>query len=214
MPLQELICPACGAPLPKKFRFTRMIVCEYCNNTILLNADSLEAVKQKVLLADYDSFVKIHSFFHWGDNLMEIIGRVRYQYEAGFWDEWLLVENSKDQYWWLHEDEGDFAIFIENPEEETEKFYTYEELKIGSEIYINDFLNKVFLCEKAQATIAGFEGEIPYVIAPSQTMHYVDGIYKGKMVSLEYIGDKCYIYVGIPISAKAALESLKKSLAE
>jgi hypothetical protein len=142
---------------------------------------------------------------------MEVIGRIRYQYDSGFWDEWLLLDTINPyEYWWLHEDEGDFTIFIENPQEMIDNFYRYDELNVGAEIQINAYLSKVFLCEKAEASVMGYEGEIPYPVRTGDKIDYVDGFCEGKIVSLEFIAGKCYVYIGIPLGIRAVVNSIRK----
>jgi DNA-directed RNA polymerase subunit RPC12/RpoP len=212
MSIQQYNCPSCGAPLPQKFRYTRLLVCDYCKSTILLNADSLQCLQEKVLLTDYHSLIKLHSFFFWNQTKMEVIGRIRYQYDSGFWDEWLLLDTANSyEYWWLHEDEGDFTMFIENPEEMIENFYRYDELKVGAEVRINNTnLLNVFLCEKSEASVMGYEGEIPYPVRTGEKIYYVDGFCGGKIVSLEFIDKKCYVYIGTPLGITDVVNSIKK----
>lgn len=178
-----------------------MVICDYCGQTNFINADSLEAMGKQVKLVDYGSRLRIGANGSLNGNSFYVLGRMRFNYGDGYWDEWLLdIPNLPEEYYWLQEDEGEFLLFheIENEEEEPADF---EDLEPGMVMEYGDF--DVFITEKRQATVNGGEGEIPFQVIPDEQVDFVDGIGKGFAISIEYLPDDEEVYYGeiIPFDA-------------
>lgn len=184
MAFQTLNCPSCGAQLELQYRHSRMVVCNYCSQTSYLNAGSTEAVGKKIVLADYGSVLSVGKRGKLNDKPFQVLGRLRFDYQDGFWDEWLVwFDGSEFADYWLQEDEGEFVLF--SKKELQVEAPVFEKVKVGSLISVNS--QAVFITEKSRATINGGEGELPFQVVPGEKADFVDGIAGGKPASLEYM---------------------------
>lgn len=207
---EELNCASCGAPLDRALRYTRMLVCDYCGATNLLNAGSLEAAHEKVLLTDYGSPVELYKTVTIDGGVYEARGRVRYAYEDGFWDEWLLHSKAEPEaLYWLHEDEGEFLLYqaLYDPEDpetllspESAKF---EDFVVGQQYELNG--RNVFVSEKSRGKVVGSEGELPFQVLPGESADFVDGYWAKQelFLSLEFFPEGGYLYAGREVSLDA-----------
>ncbi len=205
MAFKEFNCPSCGAALQLEYRFTETVICPYCQQSSHWTGENFEAKGEKVILADYGSkfSVGLQASF-WGTKLGErkeykfkVLGRVRFEYNDGFWDEWLLrVEGYEENEYWLQEDEGEFFLFKKF--DNLPSVSDYNELKVG--MYIDWEEYKMFISEKAKAQIVGGEGELPFRVIPGEQCDFIDGILLREAipVSIEYLPDnKKAFYVTI-----------------
>jgi len=83
----SLNCPSCGATLAVQDRFTKVVICEYCGQTSVLKNRSLDPTGKKVSLADVQSEFSIGREGTLRGSNFKVLGRLRYDYEDGYWDE-------------------------------------------------------------------------------------------------------------------------------
>ncbi|MDJ1503959.1 DUF4178 domain-containing protein [Xanthocytophaga agilis] len=198
MPLPPLNCPSCGAMLELKYRHSKMVVCKYCGQTSYLNVDSLFTVGSPIVLVDYGSVLSVGKRGKIKNKPFEVVGRLRFDYEDGFWDEWLLIMDNEAEIW-LQEDEGEFVLFRKKNLSDPPQ---YTSLVVGSITAIET--DDVFLTEKNKAVINGGEGELPFQVVAGEKADYVDGIVVGKklIASLEYMPDGVVYNVAEPLTMK------------
>ncbi len=193
MAFQTLNCPSCGAQLELQYRYSRMVVCSYCGQTSYINAGSANPVGGKILLANYGSLLSVGKRGKLKGQPFEVLGRLRFNYEDGFWDEWLILfDASEFTNYWLQEDEGEFILYIK--QELTGQAPVFEKVTVGTPIVVNN--QTVFVTEKNQATINGGEGELPFQVVPGEKADYIDGIAAGEPVSIEYMPGQVELNTG------------------
>jgi Domain of unknown function (DUF4178) len=195
-----LNCPSCGALLELKYRHSRMVVCRYCGQTSYINANTLTAVGTPILLADYGSVLSVGKKGKINGKPFEVLGRLRFDYEDGFWDEWLIsLDGQWDVESWLQEDEGEFTLFRKQAIAAPPAYYS---LQVGTMATIGD--QKTFISEKNKAVINGGEGELPFQIIAGEEADFVDGIIIGKKMtfSLEYMPGEIMFTIGEPLNQK------------
>ncbi len=193
MEKQTFACPSCGGTLELKYRFSKMAVCGYCNQTSFVENGQLKLAGDKNELANYGSKLSLAAKGTLiGKNFM-IIGHVRFEYFGGFWDEWLVDMDGQTDEFWIHEDEGDLILYTKM---ETKSIPDYQEFKIGTAI---EFVGKrLFPTEKNKAQILGGEGELPYRVLPNQQADFVDGIFygEGTVFSFKFLPEETQFYKG------------------
>ncbi len=161
-----------------------MVVCSYCGQTNYINAGGTQAAGEKILLADYGSVVSVGKRGKLKGKLFQVLGRLRFNYEDGFWDEWLIwFDGIEFTDYWLHEDEGEFTLFSKKELRDTPP--VFGQVKVGTLIALNG--HNIFVTEKNKATINGGEGELPFQVIPGEKADYIDGIEKGEPISIEYL---------------------------
>ncbi len=199
MSSKTINCPSCGAPLELKYRFSKMAVCGYCGQNTYLNSDTDQQAQGKVSpLIDYGSKFSVNQTITIKGNKFEIIGRIRFVYPDGFWDEWFLINKDKpDTEYWLQEDEGEFILFGRN--DNVKEFPDFHSTKVGSTHAA--FGEKVFVNEKNTAQVMGGEGELPFQVVPGEKADFIDGIVikKGQPISYEYLPKETVLYIGFDV---------------
>jgi len=189
-------CPSCGGKLELKTPYAKMVACGYCGQTSYINAGALEAKGAPIVLADYGSPLKVGMKCKIKNQLYEILGRVRFDYADGFWDEWVLALDG--QYHlplvWLQEDEGDYVLF--EPMDSTVP--EFQNVKVGQTF--NFKTGKGLITEKHQATVNGSEGLLPFLVISGEKADFVDAILDGGVpVSIEYLPEQTEFHYGTPI---------------
>jgi len=192
---QQINCPSCGAALKLKYHASKMVVCNYCGQTSFLNADRWTAQGDKTVLADYGSVLAVGRTGKIKDKPFTVLGRLRVTYSGGFWDEWLLQKDDSTVAW-LQEDEGDFTLFV--PTNFKGTLPDYLSVRVGQELPLQDY--PFFVMEKNQLKVQGGEGELPFQVVPGQPGAYVEGVAKGKPMSIEYLADETTLNRGTPVA--------------
>ena len=167
-------CASCGASLPVQYRYSKMVVCSYCGQTSYLVGDEATAQGIKIILADYGSILKTGAFITLKTKKARVMGRLRFEYAGGFWDEWMLLLDGEDpaNEVWLQEDEGEFILY--RKQNNAPLTATYDDFVVGQTTTINE--KEIFVAEKHRATICGGEGELPFRVKPGEKADFVDGI--------------------------------------
>lgn len=184
----QLNCPSCGAGIDVAYRHTKRVVCPFCGQTNVLNAEQqLDPNGPKQLpLVDYGSPLRVGAVGTVNGQDFKVMGRLRFEYPDGFWDEWLLrIGTDRQTRYWLHEDEGDFVLF--KPLEIAVNQMGFNQMEVGRPGPIGGI--RVFITEKRTATLQGAEGEMPFDIAAGSSANFVDGLEGGKLYSIEYYAD-------------------------
>ena len=110
--MQIVPCPSCGAQLQFRSPASVMAVCEYCQTTVLKDADSVKDLgKMSALLEDY-SPLQIGSSGIFGGNAFTVIGRIQLRYAEGMWNEWYLLFNDGKPAW-LGDASGQYMLTTE-----------------------------------------------------------------------------------------------------
>jgi hypothetical protein len=198
----NLSCPTCGGPIEVEFKFVKSVVCDYCGQTNYLNPEAKldPRGEQQTPLVDYGSILAKGARGHIRAFSFRVRGRLRYAYPGGFWDEWLvLIEGDEQSEYWLQEDEGEFTFF--RREDPGEAIPAFPNLTVGESYTLGGYQG-LFIREKSRATIAGGEGELPFMVLPGEQADFVDGIYKGQLISLEYLQDETEFTVGHPVDVQ------------
>ncbi len=197
-------CPACGASAPITSQNAKIFACSYCGQTSVINVSGLEAIGQQVLLVDYGSKLQVGNNYKLDSKSFTVLGRVRYNYKDGFWDEWLCdFYKGSDSLSWLHEDEGDFMLLESIQNNSIQSFISsnigFANFKVGSNYKIGEY--STFITEKLVTEVNGSEGQLPFLVIPKQKVSILDGIIDNNTtISIEFTQDGTFVYKGTPIS--------------
>ncbi len=190
MATEQYSCPSCGGPLTLESRFSKMVICPYCGQTCLVSAAGLDPTGQTGTLADFPSMLAIGAKGTLRGEPFHVLGRLRYKYDDGFWDEWFIQLGGR--FIWLQEDEGTFTSFAK--ETITAELPAFGDIQVGKSLNVNG--RQIFVTEKNEAMIAGGEGELRFSIKPGERVDYVDGTADGKVISIEFAPDEINLSVG------------------
>jgi len=181
-------CPNCGNILNIVSKHLKMVKCYSCNSTISLNSKGELNITKSVKLREEPSLIKLNRYFKIDDTKYYPAGKIRYSYGRGFWEEWFVISDNKEEYW-LSVDEGEFIL------EQKKKI----DIKIDNplKIEIGTMLNGYVVQEKGQGECVGFEGELPKFVKVGDIHSYLhlDGGY-GKIITYEYSDNEIETFEG------------------
>ncbi len=189
-------CPSCGAPIEIKNRFSKVLVCDYCGTHSKIGSDSLSVAGKYPKLAEFPSQFSIGCTGTILEKSFSALGRMRYNYGSGHYDEWFIEYDGETA--WLTEDEGSYTLFTEM--QEVSDFPDITTVRAGQSVTINN--KKVMIKEKGKAKVDGGEGELLFYIEPGTEVTYIDGISEGKKVSIEATEEEIEFFTGRPLLKK------------
>ena len=185
-------CPSCGAPADDVDRFAAMAVCEYCGGAFYFKDEAVLAMGKMAIMVEYPTPFYIHATGSFRKKEFQIIGRLRYRYAKGFWDEWYLRFDD-DTYKWFVEDEMEFSM--EEEVKTPENLPAFDMLYPGCPLIIDK--HNLQVDELDVAKLEGAEGSIPFVITKDTMFQYADASQDEYTVTIEYAEDGPEIYQGI-----------------
>jgi len=191
--MANLVCASCGAALEIENQFIRTVTCTFCGSSYLVSgSESLNPMGKGATLADYPSRLRVGMTGKIKGKGFHCLGRVRYLYDSGFWEEWQIAWDDGAPPDWLEEDEGDWVLY--RRERVKGAIPPYEQIKVGSSVQVNNY--KVFVTEKREGRMAGSEGQFSSVLPLQGKFGYFQGGADNKSVSINYWDDEIELSVG------------------
>jgi hypothetical protein len=186
-------CTSCGAGLKVENQFVRSVTCEFCGAAYRVSgSDGLDEAGKTVSLADYPSRFHVGQQGVLKGRGFTILGRVRYQYDEGFWDEWQIEWHDGAAPDWLEEDEGYWTLY--RRERVRGEVPPMSQIKVGGKYNINN--KQVFITEKREGKMMGSEGQFSSVLPLSDPFGYASGTADGQIVSVNFWPDEIEISIG------------------
>jgi len=162
-------CPSCGAQHEVSNPGITALGCRYCHTLIYWDAQAVHDSGRKAVLDPPSSALRVGEECTLNRQRHQVLGRVRYSFGAGVWDEWFL-ESPKGEIVWLTEDEKEFAV--EKPVTADPKVPAFDKLRVGATISVHQ---RPFLVEEmGKATCQGVEGQVPWVVLPDEVYPFAD----------------------------------------
>lgn len=186
-------CPQCGNELPLTFRHAKLTVCTHCDSTIFLEDEAVKLAGQQSVLSQNPSLLQLGTPFTYRKQSFTPVGKIRYAYELGYWEEWWALGNDGRGFW-ISIDEGDFAF--EKPIElDTIDTPQVENLSLGQKVTL--FNDDWQVTEIGKGTCEGYEGDLPKIIRVGEVVPYVhlSGM-SGQLITLEYVNKTVNAYKG------------------
>ena len=171
----EANCPNCGAAIRFRSADLPVKVCDSCRSAIVRNGEHLQAMGKIAEVPEDVSPHQIGSRGVDGGAAFELIGRVRWRWSGGAWNEWLaLFDNGSTA--WIGEAMGRFMVLREAKpgpgNKVVQRMRDDAKIAIGtaSTIAGTDYL----VTDVKEATCAGSEGELPFSAPLGLTIRSVD----------------------------------------
>jgi len=190
----SLTCPNCGAPLTIDSAFTTFLVCNYCGQSLFVHDTGVDLAGQSAKLADYPSRLAVGAAGQMKGQGFKTLGRVRYEKDDGYWDEW-FVQLASRQVAWLLEDEGVLTLVFKTAL--TTPVPPFEQVRVGSFLAVGQW--RVFVSEKGQARMSGAEGQVAMTAPPGHAIHYLVGNADNKAVQIVLDDRGLTLYTGQPL---------------
>lgn len=172
----HLPCPNCGADVVFRSPALPDRVCDYCRTMLVRSDAGLAAVGTAAVLPFDVSPVRIGMRGRFDDKGFEVIGRIRWGWSDGSWNEWLLLFED-DGNAWLGEAMGQFLL-LEERDFATVRTRALQEIAKGrdavpgTEIQLDK--TKLTVADAREVICITAEGELPFTPRPGWTLYSVD----------------------------------------
>ena len=195
--METLDCPNCAAEVVVDGRYAHVAVCASCRSVITYGQDAAKVRGELSLLPTGSTPLYVDARGRVKGERFVVLGRVRYGYGSGYWDEWYL-ELEDGGIGWLVEDEGrlSYERSVPNPE------VSFDALELGGEVALGGTPFRVK--EKNVAHCAGGEGQLPFLVLQGEETPYADleGGSK-RRATLEYGAEGMRTFRGLEIAYEA-----------
>ena len=191
---RSIQCPSCGSPVPLRHRNVLLVTCAACDTVSAIEKDGVDPLGKTATLTDFMSALTVGTIASIQGRRFQALGRVRFEYEDGYWDEWYLAfDDGTDG--WLEEDEGELALVSQVPVTSTPPHP--RTVRAGERVTWGQ--DSIYVLETGTATLVGMEGQLPRGHFIGMTMDYLDGTMDGRVVMLEFMPDEVECFVGTKI---------------
>ncbi len=164
-----LQCPTCGGEVPLYNRFSHVVVCPFCQSTLIYGEEALRVKGKQSVLPPSRLPIKVGLQGKIQGKDFIILGRIRYQWERGYWDEWFIGFDD-GSFAWLTEEDGE--IMLENVGKFPKNFINWEKTQVGENLQLLEKSWKVL--EKNTAVCIGGEGQLPFELVPQERIYYLE----------------------------------------
>jgi ribosomal protein S27AE len=181
-------CPQCGDGLDILFKWTKLVACPSCKSTIFLEDDGTLKIGEESTLSPEPSLIRLRDPITIDNRNFLPIGKIRYSYGRGFWEEWFL-KNERGEAYWLSIDEGDFVL--------QKKANVKLPFDTPLSVHVGQKYGNYLVTERGTGKCVGFEGELPEPIKLEQShfyLHLSQG--GGKLLTVEATARETTTFVG------------------
>ncbi len=186
--MQTIHCPGCGAEVSFRSSAAVMAVCEYCQSTLLKDADTVKNIgKMSAVLEDYTP-LQIGTSGQWQGQGFALVGRIQLRYEAGLWNEWyLLFDDGSDG--WLADASGQYMLTRRVGEAAVRAGHqdalpTFASLSPGASLFFDK--HRYLAGDVREARCTGGQGELPFQVGEGWTAQVADFRDEGRFLTLDY----------------------------
>jgi hypothetical protein len=195
----KIACPNCGAEVTFRSPALPTRVCDYCR-TMLVRSDEGVAMAGQAAALPFDvSPVQIGTRGSFEGRQFDVIGRIRWGWTDGSWNEWLLLFGD-GSHAWLGEAMGQFMVTWERPladvgAKAVRDLAAGRHVAIGTEALIDK--TTMIVADAREARCIAAEGELPFTAPPGWTVFSVDfRSGSGRAASLQRDGSDANFYIG------------------
>ena len=192
-------CPSCGARLEIDQRLALFAVCTYCNASLIVDQEALALRGKMALLRPPLGPLALGIRASLEGRRFEVLGRVRYAYAAGFWDEWFIKFDDGESAW-ISQDEGRLLVEVLIPLGKLDP----GSLPAGPGSSVTLAGHDFRVREEARATLEAAEGQLPFAVQAGDEHPYFDLVSeKGIFGTLELEPQGARLFVGRELGADA-----------
>ena len=188
----QVACPSCGAGHDIYNPGVVTIVCEYCGTAVYWDEEKVkDAGKQSILPEGFSRLYRGATGRLFKKRFV-VLGRVRYSFGKGFWDEWSMEFND-GTLGWLSEDNHEFAL---EKEGSAKNIPAFSSLHPGYQLSVR---NMEFIVEEVgHAECLGVEGDLPIVVQSGEKYAFADASTQDGQYTLgiEYDEDPPTVFLG------------------
>lgn len=173
--MDNLTCPSCGAQLPVRDPGLPYATCAYCQTLVRRAEGSVEAVGKVAALPADVSPIQIGTTVGRDGIAGTVVGRVRWGWSDGSWNEWYLCAGNGRPFW-LGEAMGMYMLTSEYPQvlavPALSSFVEGE--PIARDCTVKAGGKWLTATDIKEAHCLGSEGDLPFATLPGRKMLNVD----------------------------------------
>ncbi|MFV0623311.1 DUF4178 domain-containing protein [Sphingomonas sp. ac-8] len=169
-------CPNCGASVAFRSAALPNVVCDYCRSVIVRTDDGIGVVGTQAALPFDVSPIQRGTRGRFDDRAFEVIGRVRWRWSDGAWNEWLCLFG-QDEHGWLGEAMGQFMMTFERPMQDVRSPKLRRIASGGDAIpgtRVDVGKRAYAVGDAREVTCIAAEGELPFKAPPGWRLYSVD----------------------------------------
>lgn len=102
-------CPNCGAPVEFQFSSAVQTTCPYCHSILVRQDVDLKKVGEVADLPPEISPIQLLTEGIYKSKSFRVVGRIIYQYELGYWNEWHCITHQGESLW-LSDAMAEYAV--------------------------------------------------------------------------------------------------------
>ncbi len=174
-------CPSCGGEIAADRRFAHLVVCDYCQSAVILDEKAARVAGKMAALMLPQGPLYVGGSGSLAGKPFRVLGRVRYGYRNGFWDEWYLARDD-GQTFWIGEDESNFTLEV--PERGDTDGIQFAETQPGQIVTLRG--EQYHVDEKDVAECEGGEGQLPFAILTGERIPFLDLSSDGRFATIEF----------------------------
>lgn len=185
-------CPSCGAPVKFAWSSAVQTACPFCKSILVRHDVDLEKVGEVADLPEDASPIQIMTSGQVDNLAFTVIGRIRYEWAQGGWNEWHLLFNNQRS-GWLSDAQLEYAVsMVAAP---PVKFPEAKQIKRGQAYQFNGA--EFVVTHKTKARYIGFEGELPFRTDDRSEMVFADlRTTDGRFATIDYSEDPPLFFAG------------------
>lgn len=194
-----LPCPNCGAPVTFRSPALPNRVCDHCRSMLVRSDDGVGIAGVEAALPFDVSPIQLGTRGRFDGRAFEVIGRVRWSWDDGSWNEWLCLFEG-GVHGWLGEAMGDFMMTFERPlasagSAELDRVARGAPAIPGRKAEIDG--EDLTIADARDVACIAAEGELPFNALPGWRIYSVDlKAASGRAASLQREGDEAWFYDG------------------
>ena len=195
----KVSCPNCGSEVVFRSAALPVRVCDYCQSTLVRSDQGVREVGKTASLPFDVSPVQIGTRGEFEGQSFEVIGRVRWGWTDGSWNEWLLLF-ADGAHAWLGEAMGQFMLLWERPVEDLtggtfQRLIRGDTVDVGAEAQLDG--ETLVAADMRSASCLAAEGELPFTAVAGWSITSVDFRSPGgRCASLQRDEDGAHFYDG------------------
>lgn len=185
-------CPNCGAPIEFQFSNAVQTTCPYCSSILVRQDVDLKKVGQVADLPPEISPIQLLTEGIYKNKSFRAVGRIIYQYDQGYWNEWHCVTHQGESLW-LSDAMAEYAIssLVNAPKDvpPITKIHRDNKLKLNGVEYQITSVNS--------ANYLGVEGELPFEYWDKERTIFVDlKSYDTQFGTIDYSENPALLFLG------------------
>lgn len=185
-------CPGCGAPGRFAWSSAVQTACPYCHSILVRTGVDIEKVGEIADLPPDASPIQIGTEGQFDSKSFQVIGRIRYVWAQGNWNEWHIAFSDGTN-GWLADAQLTYAVSFLKPN--LAPAIAPGDLRAG-QIFTFENISYV-LTTITHASYAGFEGELPFTTAGHEEMLFADlRTTAAQFATLDYSDAQPVLYLG------------------